>query len=138
MDVSCHRVLLNNHLLLLKNPEWKLCSIVLQTEKFEGSHTGYRVGFELRSDQWGIEKKVKVITMDNASNMDIAIQVSGAELKLRCFAHTLNLASNKALNDPSLLKVLGRVRSVVTFSHKSNIATELLKVKREGLNLSTH
>lgn len=48
----------------------------------------------------GIEKKVKVITMDNASNMDIAIQVSGAELKLRCFAHTLNLASNKALNDP--------------------------------------
>lgn len=65
--------------------------------------------------KWGIEKKVKVITMDNASNMDIAIQVSGAELKLRCFAHTLNLASNKALNDPSLLKVLGRVRSVVTF-----------------------
>lgn len=140
MDVSCHRVLLNNHLLLLKNPEWKLCSIVLQTEKFEGSHTGYRVGFELRSAmvKWGIEKKVKVITMDNASNMDIAIQVSGAELKLRCFAHTLNLASNKALNDPSLLKVLGRVRSVVTFFHKSNIATELLKVKREGLNLSTH
>lgn len=88
--------------------------------------------------KWGIEKKVKVITMDNASNMDIAIQVSGAELKLRCFAHTLNLASNKALNDPSLLKVLGRVRSVVTFFHKSNIATELLKVKREGLNLSTH
>lgn len=51
--------------------------------------------------------------------------------------HT-HLASNKALNDPSLLKVLGKVRSVVTFFHKSNIATELLKVKQEGLNLPTH
>lgn len=54
------------------------------------------------------------------------------------FCTHINLASNKALNDPSLSKVLGKVRSVVTFFHKSNIATELLKVKQEGLNLPTH
>lgn len=131
LTITCH---------YLKKPEWKLCSKVLQTEKFVGSHTGDRVRFELRSAmvKWGIEKKVKVITVDNASNMDIAIQVSGAELKLGCFAPTLNLASNKTLNGPSLSKVLGKVRSVVTFFHKSNIATELLKVKQERLNLPTH
>lgn len=52
----------------LKKPEWKLCSKVLQTEKFVGSHTGDMVGFELRSAmvKWGIENKVKVITVDNA------------------------------------------------------------------------
>lgn len=58
--------------------------------------------------KWGIETKVKVITVYNASNMDTAIQVSGAELNLGCFAQTLNLASNKALTDPSLSKVLAK------------------------------
>jgi hypothetical protein len=53
-------------------------------------------------------------------------------------AHTLNLASNKALSDSSFSKILGKVRAVVSFFHKSNIASELLKVKQKGLNLPEH
>lgn len=58
--------------------------------------------------------RVEVITVDNASYMTVAVEVSGANLKLGCFAHTLNLASNKALGMSSLDKLLDKVRSVVT------------------------
>lgn len=68
----------------------------------------------------GFSDKVEVITVDNAINMTVAVEVSGANLKL-------NLATNKALSIPSLDKSLGKVRSVVTYFHKSNIATEMLK-----------
>lgn len=90
MDVTCYIVLPTITCHYFKKPEWKLCSKVLQTKKFEGSQTGDRVGFELGSAmvKWAIEKKVKVITVDNASNMDTAIQVSGAELNLG-FLHKL-------------------------------------------------
>lgn len=53
-----------------------------------------------------------MITVDNASYMTVAVELSGANLKLGCFAHTLNLASNKALGMPSLDKLLDKVRSV--------------------------
>ena len=105
LTVTCHFV----------NKNWELSSKILQTDHFEGSHTGQKIGFELKSvmTDWGISDKVGVITVDNASNMTVAVEVSGVDLKLGCFAHTLNLASNKALNIPSLDKILGKVRSVV-------------------------
>lgn len=55
-----------------------------------------------------------MITVDNASYMTVAVELSGANLKLGCVAHTLNLASNKALGMPYLDKLLDKVRSVVT------------------------
>lgn len=130
LTVTCHFI----------NKNWELCSKILQTDHFEGSHTGQKVGFELRTMMinWGISDKVEVITVDNASNMTVAVEVSGANLKLGCFAHTLNLASNKALGIPSLDKILGKVRSVVTYFHKSNIATEILKEKQVALQLPKH
>lgn len=100
--------------------DWKLQSKVLQTEHFFGSHTGENVGLELKSAllKWNIMDKVKVITVDNASNMTAAIRVSGVDFKLGCFAHTLNLASNKVLNVTALGKVLGKIRYVATFFTK--------------------
>jgi hypothetical protein len=64
--------------------------------------------------------------------MTVAVEVSGADLKLGCFAQTLNLNSNKAQGIPSLDKILGKVRSVVTYFHKSNIATEILGRKTDS------
>ena len=85
----------------------------------------------------GIQNKVNVMTVDNASNMTVALEVAGAQ-KLGCLAHTLNLASNKAMSIQSLQKVLAKVRSIVTFFHKSNIATEMLKEKQLALQLPQH
>lgn len=58
--------------------------------------------------------------------MTVAIEVAGVQ-KLGCLA----LASNKALS-------LANVRSVDTFSHKSNIATEVLQEKQLTLQLPKH
>ena len=68
---------------------------------------------------WQILDNVNVITVDNASNMRVAIRVSGVDLKRGCFAHILNLASNKALKVPALSAVLVKVRSIVTFFIKA-------------------
>lgn len=83
----------------------------------------------------GIKDKVSVITSDNASNMTVAIEVAGVQ-KLGCLA----LASNKALSLPLhlLQRVLANVRSVDTFFHKSNIATEVLQEKQLTLQLPKH
>lgn len=48
------------------------------------------------------------------------------------------MASNKALGISSLDKFLGKVRSVLTYFHKSNIATEILKEKEVALQLPNH
>lgn len=79
----------------------------------------------------GIKEKVSVITSDNASNMTVTIEVAGVQ-KLGCLA----VASNKALSLPLLQRVL--VRSVDTFFHKSNIATEVLQEKQLTLQLPKH
>lgn len=129
LTITCHFV----------NKDWEMCSRILQTEKFHGSHTGERVGYELKTcmTSWGIQNKVNVMTVDNASNMTVALEVAGAQ-KLGCLAHTLNLASNKAMSIQSLQRVLAKVRSIVTFFHKSNIATEMLKEKQLALQLPQH
>lgn len=66
--------------------------------------------------------------------MTVAIEVAGVQ-KLACLAHALNLGSKKVLSLPLLQKVLAKVRSVVTFFHKSNIATEALQEKQLALQL---
>lgn len=81
----------------------------------------------------GIKDKVSVITSDNASNMTVAIEVAGVQ-KLGCLA----VASNKALSLPLLHRVLANVRSVDTFFHQSNIATEVLQEKQLTLQLPKH
>jgi hypothetical protein len=86
---------------------------------------------------WGMEDKLDVITSGNASNMTVAIEIAGVQ-KLGCLAHTLNLASNKALSFPVLQKVLAKVRSIITFFHKSIIATEVLGEKQKALLLPQH
>lgn len=120
----------------------KRCMIrfkVLQTEHFHGSLSGENVGLELTNCMlnWGIKDKVNVITSDNASNMTVAIEVVGVQ-KLGCLANTLNLASNKAMSLPLLQRVLAKVRSVVTFFYKSNIATEVLQEKQLAFQLPKH
>ena len=58
-----------------------MCSRILQTENFLGSQTGERVGFELKDCMinWGIQDKVNIITVDNASNMTVVVEVAGAQ-----------------------------------------------------------
>lgn len=65
---------------------------------------------------------------------------AGAELDphVRCIAHTLNLASQKALKVDKVSELLVKVRKLVTFFHKSPKATEILREMKIQLHLPNH
>jgi len=71
-----------------------------------GRHTGEYLARELEAllKSFGIEKKVLTITCDNASNNDAMIKAlnlegfRGAESRIRCFPHILNLAVKATLS----------------------------------------
>ncbi|KAL0188452.1 hypothetical protein M9458_015551, partial [Cirrhinus mrigala] len=79
------------------------------------------------------------VTTDNAQNMVNAIkEATGLGPQIGCFAHILNLAAKKAVAIQQISRLLGKVRKVVTFFHKSTTAAHALKVKQEMLNISVH
>lgn len=58
--------------------------------------------------------------------------------RYRCFSHTLNLASQRALKLPAVSRLLGRVRRVTTFFRRSTVASHVLSEKQALLNLPHH
>lgn len=78
-----------------------------------------------------------MLVTDNASNMIAAAQI-GTFPHVKCFAHTVNLASQRALKVAALSRLLGRIRRISTFFHRSTTASHCLKVKQQCLGLSNH
>lgn len=119
--------------------EWKILLHVLQTRAIYESHTGAHLA-ELLSrvvEEWQLSDKSVVLVTDNASNMIVAAQV-GKFPHVKCFAHTLNLASQRALKVATLSRLLGRVRRISTFFHRSTRASHCLKEKQKCLGLKNH
>ncbi|CAI5642216.1 unnamed protein product [Oreochromis niloticus] len=69
--------------------------------------------------------------------MTIATQLAGY-LHVKCFAHTVNLASQRALNLPAVARVLGRVWRITGFFNRSTVANHALEQKQKMLQLPTH
>lgn len=55
-----------------------------------------------------------------------------------CDAHTINLATQKGLQVPQMVKLLARIRRVVTCFHKSSIGMSYLNNKQTLLELPKH
>lgn len=74
--------------------DWELVSYVLQTRAMLESHTNSNIAELLKSsmEEWNIKGKDPAVVKDNASNMTIATQ--RLMLHVKCFLHTLNLASH--------------------------------------------
>ena len=58
------------------------------------------------SNEWGIETHDLVLVTDNASDMSLAAEL-GNFLHIWCYAHTLNLACQRALKLPAVARLLG-------------------------------
>ena len=120
---------------------WKLKNYVLVTRPMHESHTGENIGSFLKETlaEWNLTKfgQIPVVT-DNASNMDIAVARADMFPHVKCLAHTINLAAQKALGINAVSRLLGRIRRIVSFFHRSSTAAQLLKVKQSSLSLPVH
>ena len=83
--------------------DWEMVTHVLQTRAMHESHTGSNIADLLKRavDEWGIQDKEPAIVTDNARNMTSAAELVGMP-HFKCFAHTLNLSSQRALKLPAV------------------------------------
>lgn len=126
--------------------EWEIKAFVLQTRVLFESHTGHNIGEVLKAavSEWELDmiynnnhQGIAVVT-DNARNMGVAVKEAGLSPHVKCFAHTLNLASQAGLKVNRVSRLLGRVRRVAAFFHRSSTATAVLTSKQQMLNLPVH
>ena len=119
------------------NADWELAGFVLQTRPLLESHTGANIAEVLKGAvaEWQLERQqqgIAVVT-DNARNMDVAVREAGLAPHIKCFAHTLNLATQAGLKVPRVARLLGRIRRIVNFFHRSPTATAVLAAKQKLL-----
>ncbi|XP_072571804.1 zinc finger BED domain-containing protein 4-like [Paramormyrops kingsleyae] len=88
-------------------------------------------------EEFQINTKVVAATVDNASNMDVALK-NLKLLKVGCFAHTLNLAAQKVYSISAITKWCVRLRSIVVWLRRSSMAKIVLREKQQLLNLPQH
>lgn len=123
-------------------PEWTLASHVLQTRPIYEQHTSANLAEGLKETvlEWKLERSGTTITVttDNARNIVNAVKEAGLGPQIGCFAHTINLASQKATGLNQVSRVLGRVRRIVSFFHRSSTAAHILESKQEMLSVPKH
>ncbi|KAI4799986.1 hypothetical protein KUCAC02_016524, partial [Chaenocephalus aceratus] len=121
------------HLLHILEPRY-------HTRVFNEVHTGNNLAMLLQEvcREWKIEDNNPALVTDNARNMILAGVGAQLEPHVRCIAHTLNLASQKALKVDRVSELLVKMRKVVTYFHKCPKATEALREMQIQLHLPHH
>lgn len=124
------------------NDDWEIENPVLQTRPIYDAHTSENLAEVLREAvvEWKLDRPNVTIpvTTDNAKNIVNATKEAGLSPHIGCFAHTVNLASQKGLGVNQMSRLLGKVRKVVTFFHRSTTAAAVLKAKQDLLQLPPH
>lgn len=122
--------------------EWEMKSFVLQTRVMFESHTGQNIAAVLKEavNEWklGQADQPTVVVTDNARNMDVAVREAGLGPHIKCLAHTLNLGTQAGLGVPRVSRLLGRVRKVAAFFHRSTTAAAMFVSKQKLLGLPPH
>ena len=121
--------------------DWNMRSFVLQTRVMQESHTAENLSEFLKSavNEWKLKRlEMPSLTTDNARNILNAGKLAGFEPHIGCVAHTINLGTQRGLQVKQLETLLGRIRRVVTYFHKSSTATTILKSKQAILEIPQH
>ncbi|CAK1581858.1 unnamed protein product [Parnassius mnemosyne] len=82
--------------------------------------------------EWNIDHKITAIASDNAANITAATR-EGDWRQIPCFAHTLNLCVQSALQQ--LAPVLNKVKSVVEFFKRNTQANQKLVTMQKRICL---
>lgn len=109
-------------------------SNLIESICFEERHTADNLSSLLRNKiaEWGIESKIVCIVSDNAANILAAVR-QGEWKSIGCFAHSINLLVQKALQE--LEDFLTKVKSIVTFFKRSSSALARLKQTQKQMNI---
>ncbi|TYG60684.1 hypothetical protein ES288_D07G086600v1 [Gossypium darwinii] len=104
--------------------DWKLQKRIIRFRALFPSYDGLNIADELVLclSQWGIDKKIFSITLDNASYNDVmvsSILCDGAFFQVRCCAHILNLIVKAGLELAD--DVVGKIRNGIRYIKKSGI-----------------
>lgn len=122
------------HYIVDNDKQTFLTSDLLSCESCDLSHTGENISNRIKHvlSEWGIANKVTGIVTDNASNMKLAIRLGGWR-HWGCFAHSLNLATQNGLEE--IREVVGKIKKIVKFFHKSNKAAIKLNETLEQMQI---
>ncbi|XP_003241803.1 zinc finger BED domain-containing protein 1-like [Acyrthosiphon pisum] len=121
----------------LNNSKLDLESITIGVLELADNHTSDHISewFEKQLNEWGIQKdKVVNVVTDSGSNIKSAVKktfnTSGVDKHLPCFAHTLNLVTQRSLNDlEDVQNIISKIKGIVTFfKHSVNASDELRKL----------
>ncbi|KAK8333601.1 hypothetical protein V6Z12_A10G212600 [Gossypium hirsutum] len=114
--------------------DWKLQKRIIRFRALSPPYDGLNIADELVLclSQWGIDKKIFSITLDNASYNDVlvsclknhfranqAILCDSAFFQVRCCAHILNLIVKAGLELSD--DVVGKIRNGIKYTKKSGI-----------------
>lgn len=107
---------------------WNFQTKVLSTREVTESHTGENLAEDFKAvlEEWDLSISGVSVTTDNASNVSLAMGMCGV-IHVRCMAHTLNLATQRALGISAVSKLLGKIRRVVNYFRRSTTAANLLR-----------
>lgn len=123
------------------NDDWQMKNYVLETKQMNESHTSQNLATELKHfvAKWGLQRygMSPCVTTDNASNIVGAVKLAGL-MHVRCVAHSINLSTQKGLQITQMNRLLGRVRRIVGFFHRSTTANAVLKTKQTLLEIPKH
>lgn len=118
----------------LNNSKLDLESVTIGVLELAENHTSDHISewFEKQLDEWGVQKhKVVTVVTDSGANILSAVKNTfGVDKHLPCFAHTLNLVTQRSLNDlEDVQNIISKIKAIVTlFKHSVNASDELRKL----------
>ena len=121
--ITCHYI----------DESWALNCKVLETSIFDGQHTAENIAESMKvvHAKWKLPPSPILVT-DNASNEVKAANLLGWP-RMECVCHDLNLVVKAGIGIDSIDRLIGKGRSLVTYFHRSALATEVLLKKQELL-----
>lgn len=108
-------------------------SVLLECALLEGNHTSIALANALTrvTDEFGLKNKVSLVVSDNAANIKGAVTNVLEWKHLGCFAHTLHLVVQDALQ--VIQPLLSKVKHIVSHFKRNNIDMQkLLKYQTDS------
>lgn len=115
--------------------EYKFQSVLLDCCRIEGSHTATNLAANIKeiTERFSLSDKILVVISDNDSKIVKAVK---SELKwphFGCYAHTLNLIVQHALDNSGVAVVIEKMKTIVKHFKRSNQDLEkLLKYQKDS------